>query len=139
MMRPRILVDMSATLLHHGHVRLLQKAGELGHVTVALSSDEEVLKHKGYSPELSFDQRREILLAIKFVGDVIESPWLIDDVFLKKHNIDFLVHGDDNVNLVSKEFLVIVNRTEGVSSSRIRELAAAAFLQRSQFQRGMSD
>ncbi len=139
MMRPRILVDMSATLLHHGHVRLLQKASELGHVTVALSSDEEVLKHKGYSPELSFDQRREILLAIKFVGDVIESPWLIDDVFLKKHNIDFLVHGDDNVNLVSKEFLVIVNRTEGVSSSRIRELAAAAFLQRSQFQRGMSD
>jgi len=138
-MRPRILVDMSATLLHHGHVRLLQKASELGHVTVALSSDEEVLKHKGYSPELSFDQRREILLAIKFVGDVIESPWLIDDVFLKKHNIDFLVHGDDNVNLVSKEFLVIVNRTEGVSSSRIRELAAAAFLQRSQFQRGMSD
>jgi cytidyltransferase-like protein len=130
---------MSATLLHHGHVRLLQKASELGHVTVALSSDEEVLKHKGYSPELSFDQRREILLAIKFVGDVIESPWLIDDVFLKKHNIDFLVHGDDNVNLVSKEFLVIVNRTEGVSSSRIRELAAAAFLQRSQFQRGMSD
>ena len=32
----RVLVDMSLTLFHHGHVRLLRKAAELGHVTVAL-------------------------------------------------------------------------------------------------------
>ena len=38
----RILVDMSATLIHHGHVRLLKKAKELGTVVVALTTDEEL-------------------------------------------------------------------------------------------------
>ena len=26
----RVIVDMSATILHHGHIRLLKKAKELG-------------------------------------------------------------------------------------------------------------
>ena len=41
--RPRIMVDMSATLIHHGHIRLLKKAAELGDVVVALTSDAEAL------------------------------------------------------------------------------------------------
>ena len=51
----RICVDMSATLIHHGHVRLLKKARELGTVVVALTTDEEVQNKKGYKPELSFE------------------------------------------------------------------------------------
>lgn len=27
--RPRVMVDMSATLIHHGHIRLLKKAQRL--------------------------------------------------------------------------------------------------------------
>ena len=46
----RIMVDMSATLIHHGHIRILKKAKELGTVIVALTTDEEILKKKGYSP-----------------------------------------------------------------------------------------
>ena len=38
--RPRVMVDMSATLIHHGHIRLLKKAAEIGEVVVALTSDE---------------------------------------------------------------------------------------------------
>ncbi len=34
--RPRVMVDMSATLIHHGHIRLLKKAAEIGEVVVAL-------------------------------------------------------------------------------------------------------
>ena len=44
-----ILVDMSATLIHHGHIRLLKKASKLGEVVVALTTDEEIIKHKGYT------------------------------------------------------------------------------------------
>ena len=40
--RPRVMVDMSATLIHHGHIRLLKKAAEIGEVVVALTSDDEV-------------------------------------------------------------------------------------------------
>ena len=36
----RVMVDMSCTLLHHGHVRLLQKAAQYGDVIVALTTDE---------------------------------------------------------------------------------------------------
>lgn len=36
----RVMVDMSATLLHHGHIRLLKKAHEIGQVVVALTTDD---------------------------------------------------------------------------------------------------
>jgi cytidyltransferase-like protein len=116
----RILVDMSATLIHHGHIRLLAKAKKYGNVVIALTSDHEILLKKGYEPEISYDGRREILLSIKYVDEVIESPWIIDEDFLIKHKIDYLVHGNDNSNPISKEKLIIFPRTKDISSSQIR-------------------
>ena len=66
-----IVVDMSATIIHHGHIRLLKFASELGPVRVALTTDEEILNKKGYLPELNFEQRKEVLEAIKYVQDVV--------------------------------------------------------------------
>jgi len=117
----RILVDMSATLIHHGHIRLLKKAAEHGTVVVALTSDDEVYKKKKYKPELKFEFRKEILESIKYVSEVIECPWLINQEFLTKHKIDYLFHGDDNTNNVNKDNLIIVSRTEGISSYELRE------------------
>ena len=119
--RPRIMVDMSATLIHHGHVRLLHKAAQFGDVVVALTSDEEVKKKKGYTPELTFDERREILLAMRDVKEVVSCPWLINNEFLEQHHCDFLVHGADNSNQIPPEKLKIFPRTEGISSSLLRE------------------
>jgi glycerol-3-phosphate cytidylyltransferase len=113
----RILVDMSLTLLHHGHIRIIGKASLLGHVVVALVSDDEILRVKGYAPTLSFVHRKEIALGLRHVEEVIESKWLIDTAFLDLHNIDLLVHGDDNVNPVALERLVLFPRTKGISSS----------------------
>ena len=53
--RPRVMVDMSATLIHHGHIRLLKKASEIGDVVVALTTDDEIKQKKGYTPELNLD------------------------------------------------------------------------------------
>ena len=64
---------------------------------------------------------KEILESIKYVSEVIECPWLINEAFLKKHKIDYLFHGDDNINDVSKDHLIIVSRTEGISSYELRE------------------
>ena len=119
-MKKRILVDMSLTAIHHGHVRILKKAAKLGKVIVALVSDEEIFKSKGFYPLLSFQQRKEIALAFRYVEEVVESDWLIDEDFMKQHNIDFLVHGDDNQNPVPKEKLIIFPRTEGISSTKLR-------------------
>ena len=119
--RPRIMVDMSATLIHHGHIRLLKKAAALGDVVVALTSDDEVRTKKGYQPELSFAERKEVLEAVKYVTEVVESPWLITEDFVNRCRCDLLVHGADNSNVIDPKRLVIFPRTEGVSSTELRE------------------
>ena len=119
--RLRIMVDMSATLIHHGHIRLLKKAAALGDVVVALTSDDEVRTKKGYQPELSFAERKEVLEAVKYVTEVVESPWLITEDFVNRCRCDLLVHGADNSNVIDPKRLVIFPRTEGVSSTELRE------------------
>jgi 2-aminoethylphosphonate-pyruvate transaminase len=116
----RIMVDMSATIIHHGHIRLLKKASKYGRVVVGLTTDNEIIDNKGYRPELDFEYRKEILESIKYVNEVVSVPWLLNEKVLERYNIDFLVHGEDNVNLISKDKLKIFPRTEGVSSSNIR-------------------
>ncbi|RKZ50765.1 MAG: hypothetical protein DRR16_11990 [Candidatus Parabeggiatoa sp. nov. 3] len=119
----RIMVDMSTTLLHHGHIRLIKRASQYGEVIVGLTSNEEIKKHKGYVPELSFEYRKEILQAITEVAEVVEVPWLITEKVLNQYNIDQLVHGEDNFNQVSPNRLLVFPRTQGVSSHDIRKLS----------------
>jgi cytidyltransferase-like protein len=92
----RVMVDMSCTLLHHGHVRLLQKAAQYGDVIVALTTDEEIFSKKGYWPELSYEQRAEIIASVRYVQEVVASKWLLTNDFLRTKSIDILVHGEDN-------------------------------------------
>ncbi|WP_124553092.1 adenylyltransferase/cytidyltransferase family protein [Methylophilus methylotrophus] len=126
----RIMVDMSATLIHHGHVRLLKAAKELGHVVVALTTDEEIRSKKGYEPELNYAARAEVLLAMRDVDEVVPSPWLLDDAFLALHQIDLLVHGHDNSNPIAAEKLYILPRTEGISSTQLRARVLKAVSQK---------
>ena len=121
----RIMVDMSATLIHHGHIRLLKAAKALSTVIVALTVDDEIISKKGYRPELSFNERKEILEAIRYVDEVVPSKWLINEAYLDQHNIDLLVHGHDNSNPINQERLVILPRTEGIGSSMMRNRLVA--------------
>jgi len=118
---------MSATLLHHGHIRLLKKASKFGTVTVALTKDSEIKKYKGFNPELKYKNREEILKSIKFVKKVIPSPFIINMSFLRRHNIDYLIHGHDNKNLIDKKKLIIFKRTRLISSSDIRKIIIKNF------------
>ena len=116
----RVMVDMSATLIHHGHIRLLRAAKKYGHVVVALTTDEEIRKQKGYEPEMDLASRRELLEAIRYVDEVVPSPWLIEQDFLDRHRIDLLIHGSDNTNPIDQDRLLVLPRTSGISSSIIR-------------------
>ncbi len=84
----RVMVDMSVTLLHHGHIRLLRSARNFGFVVVALTTDDEIRMQKGYEPELGYDARREMLESIRYVDEVVPAPWLIEERFLNQHRID---------------------------------------------------
>lgn len=123
------MVDMSATLLHHGHIRLLKAAKQLGTVVVALTTDDEIRKKKGYDPELSYAERKEILEAIRYVDEVVPCNWLIENELLERHRIDLLVHGHDNANPIPDDKLVILPRTEGISSSELRQRVVHALAQ----------
>ena len=126
----RVMVDMSATLLHHGHIRLLKKASKYGKVIVGLTTDEEIKSKKGYEPELSYEHRKELLEAIKYVDEVVPTPWLLDEKVLEKYDIDYLVHGNDNSNLIDEDKLIIFDRTKGISSTLLRERVLKAYAQK---------
>jgi cytidyltransferase-like protein len=119
-----ILVDMSATIIHHGHVRLINKANKIGKVIIGLTKDKEIKKHKGYIPEIKFIHRKEILMNIKNVQKLIPCNFYITKKFIKKKKIDFLVHGNDNKNIINKNKLIIFKKTSGISSTLIRKKAS---------------
>ena len=116
----RIMVDMSATLIHHGHIRLIEKASQHGKVIVGLTTDEDIELCKGYVPEISYEHRKEILCSLKLVKEVVPTPWLLTEKVLDQYAIDLLVHGDDNSNQISSDRLLILPRTKGISSSDLR-------------------
>ena len=53
MSKKNILIDMSATIIHHGHIRLLKRASRYGDVFVGLTVDRDLLKFKNINPEAS--------------------------------------------------------------------------------------
>ena len=112
---------MSATLIHHGHIRLLKKASQIGKVIVALTKDSEIKKYKKYKPELNFQFRKEIIESIKYVYKVIPSNFYITESFLKKNKINYLVHGNDNKNIIPKFKIKIYKRTQNISSTILRK------------------
>jgi cytidyltransferase-related domain len=63
-------------LLHTGHINILRRAKALGdYLIVAVSTDEfNMLKHK--EAYHSFEERKQILEAIRYVDEVIgEDTW----------------------------------------------------------------
>ena len=123
----KILLDMSCTLIHHGHIRLIKKAKKYGQVFIALCSDEEIKKRKKIIPELKYSHRKEIISSIKDVSGVIKSKFNISDNFLKKNKFDLLIHGSDNQNTVNKKYTKIFKRTVNISSTILRKRAAKNF------------
>ena len=122
-MKKKILVDMSATLIHHGHIRLLKKASRYGDVIVGLSSDKDIKKYKGYNPELKYKFRKEILQSIKYVKKVVCTNYHVSEKDIDKFKIDLLIHGNDFSNHLNKTKFKKFKRTIGISSSKIRKRA----------------
>jgi glycerol-3-phosphate cytidylyltransferase len=60
-------------LFHAGHVRFLERCRQFGNVTVALNTDEFIEAYKGKPPVMSYEERAEVLLACRFVHDVVPN------------------------------------------------------------------
>lgn len=113
-------------LLHTGHINLLRRAKELGdYLIVAISSD-EFNALKGKKAYYTFEQRKAILEAVRYVDEVIpENNWeqKISDV--QEHDVDVFVMGDDWEGKF--DFLndycevVYLPRTVGISTTKIKK------------------
>lgn len=92
----RVITYGTFDLLHYGHIRLLQRCKEQGdYLVVALSTD-EFNAGKGKKSYFSYDDRKRMLEAIRYVDLVIpEENWdqKADDV--DRYHIDVFVMGDD--------------------------------------------
>ncbi len=128
--KKRVMVDLSATILHHGHIRLLKKASKLGNVYVALTTDKEVKSYKNYYPEIKYKFRKEILESIKYVKKVIASKAVISEKFLKKNKVDIFVRGGDYRKEKFKTKTIIYSRTRNISSSLIRKSSTQIHIKR---------
>lgn len=131
----RILTYGTFDLLHYGHINLLRRARELGdYLVVALSTD-EFNRSKGKRCYFSYDERKQLLEAIRYVDLVIpETSWeqKADDV--REYHIDVVVMGSDWEGSPRFEYLrdlcevVYLPRTPEISTSQIKSdlgLAAA--------------
>ena len=65
--RPLVFAHMAVDLLHHGHIRILNKASKYGTVVVGLMTDKGLISYKG-KPFLNYKQRKEIISQIKAVN-----------------------------------------------------------------------
>ncbi len=113
-------------LLHVGHINLLRRARELGDYLIVVLSSDEFNAIKGKKAYYSFEDRKKILEAIKYVDEVLpEYTWeqKIDDV--KNNNVDVFVMGDDWTGKFDflKEYceVVYLPRTEGISTTKIKQ------------------
>jgi len=112
-------------LLHKGHIRLLKRAKALGDdLTVCVSSD-EFNAEKGKRAYTSYEDRKYILEAIRYVDHVIpEKSWdqKIHDV--QDNDIDIFVMGDDWKGKFDflKDYceVIYLPRTEGISTTKIK-------------------
>ena len=122
----KIITYGTFDLLHYGHINLLRRAKELGdYLIVALSTDEFNWKQKKKKCYFTYEQRKQLLEAIRYVDEVIpETCWeqKISDV--QKHQIDVFVMGNDWEGQFDflKEYceVVYLPRTDGISTTKIK-------------------
>ena len=84
-------------LLHYGHINLLRRAKELGdYLIVGVSTDEFNRDKKGKECYFTYEQRKQLLEAIKYVDLVIpEENWEQKTGDMQKYDVDIFVMGDD--------------------------------------------
>jgi len=124
----RVLTYGTFDLLHHGHIRILRRAKELGDYLVVAVSTDEFNEGKGKKAFHDYATRKEIVESIRFVDLVIpEYSWdqKVDDI--KKYSIDVVVMGDDWADSDKFDYLkehcelVFLPRTDGISTTGIKE------------------
>lgn len=91
-----ILTYGTFDLLHYGHIEYLKKAKEMGDFLIVGVSNDEFNQQKGKNAYYTFEKRKEMIAAIRYVDLVIEQKSFEqkrEDIL--KYNVDVLVSSED--------------------------------------------
>ena len=92
----RVYADPVADLFHYGHMEFLKNARALGdYLLVGICSDEGAESYKR-KPILSMHERAASVEGCRYADEVLlNAPLVVDAAWIQKHDINFVVHGDD--------------------------------------------
>ncbi len=113
-------------LLHYGHINLLRRAKALGdYLIVALSTDEFNWNEKRKKCYFTYEERKLLLEAVRYVDLVIpEENWEQKKSDVKEYHIDTFVMGDDWEGkfdfLKDSCEVVYLPRTPDISTTQIK-------------------
>ena len=114
-------------LLHYGHINLLRRARELGdYLVVVISTDEFNWNEKGKKCYFTYEQRKAMVEAIRYVDRVIpETNWEQKRTDVHDYDIDIFVMGDDwkgKFDFLKEEGVEVVYlpRTPEISMTQIK-------------------
>ena len=83
-------------LIHSGHASFLQRCAQIGTVTVALNTDDFIKFYKGKAPIMSYEERKAVLEAFRWVDRVIPNDDGADSTTaIAKAQPDIIAIGSD--------------------------------------------
>jgi glycerol-3-phosphate cytidylyltransferase len=122
----RVITYGTFDLLHYGHINILRRAKELGdYLIVALSTDEFNWNMKQKKSYFTYEERKAMLEAIRYVDLVIpEDNWEQKKTDVAKYDVDVFVMGDDwegKFDFLKEQCQVVyLPRTPEISTTKIK-------------------
>jgi len=127
-----VYIGMSADLIHPGHLNIINEAAKYGQIVIGLLTDSAIASYKRI-PYMSYEQRKKIVEALKFVDKVIPQETLDYTTNLLMLKPSFVIHGDDWKEGVQKKTrqqvintlsqwggkLIEIPYTHGISSTQL--------------------
>lgn len=121
-------------MFHIGHLNVIRRAKEqCDYLIVGVSTDELVRQDKGKTPVIPYEERVEIVSAIKYVDQVVPQTNKNKIAAWEKYRFNKMFVGDDwkgsaQWNGFEKQFspigveIVYLPHTDGISSTKLTEI-----------------
>ena len=121
----RVITYGTFDLLHYGHINLLRRAKAMGDYLIVGLSTDEFNAGKGKKAYFSYEKRKQLLEALRYVDLVIpEESWDQKRSDILMYKVDTFVMGDDWKgkfdSLADICNVVYLPRTPEISTTKIK-------------------
>lgn len=84
----------TTSVIHEGHINIINTAKQYGDVIVGVLSDEAMVKFDRF-PTISFEERMKIVKGIEGISRVIKQEKIMYDEVIAELHPDYVIHGDN--------------------------------------------